>query len=309
MRRLWTGSGRWIAAALLCAVALNAQSAKADPAAFEPPEPVRIEGYDGHAMEPFLSRDGRLLFFNSRNRPGDQTDIHVADAVSPLLFRYRGPLAGANSEAIDGVPSLDHAGRFYFVSPRAYDAEKRTLWTGVFDGRALRDARLLGGDVSKARAPWLTMDAEISADGHTLYFTDNRWRWPIGGIGSSDIRIARLRADGAFHRPAEAEAMFAAVNTDALEFAPATTPDELTLYFTRAARAALERGDPDGFGLYVAERARRDQPFGSPMRIRAARGYVEAPTVTPDGCALYFHQLQGARFEIMRMRRSTCPSN
>jgi hypothetical protein len=30
---------------------------------------VSITGYDDHAMEPFITRDGAALFWNSRNAP------------------------------------------------------------------------------------------------------------------------------------------------------------------------------------------------------------------------------------------------
>jgi hypothetical protein len=37
--------------------------------AFQTPEDVSIAGYDGEAMEPFLTRDRRYLLFNNRNEP------------------------------------------------------------------------------------------------------------------------------------------------------------------------------------------------------------------------------------------------
>lgn len=40
--------------------------------AFADPERVTIQGYDGDAMEPFLSRDGRFLLFNNRNDPPEK---------------------------------------------------------------------------------------------------------------------------------------------------------------------------------------------------------------------------------------------
>jgi hypothetical protein len=45
-------------------------------AAFENPQPVTVTGYSGDLMEPFLSRDGQILFFNNRNPPAEQTDLH-----------------------------------------------------------------------------------------------------------------------------------------------------------------------------------------------------------------------------------------
>lgn len=74
---------------------------------FADPEPVRIEDYDDGAMEPFLSRDDRLLFFNDSNAPGANTDIHRATRLGPNRFRHEGRVVGANSDRLDGVPSMN----------------------------------------------------------------------------------------------------------------------------------------------------------------------------------------------------------
>jgi hypothetical protein len=285
---------------------LTTQPGGGGPGDFERPRPVEINGYAGHAMEPFLSRDGAVLFFNSRNRPEDQTDLHVAHRIDDFRFEYAGPLDGANSPALDGVPSLDSHGKFYFVSPRDYDVTRNTLWRGVFENGAVEAVEPVPGGLSPNALLRLNMDAEISASGERLYYTFNRWRLFGGGIASSNIHVAFRADDGGFHPAADSEALFAAVNTAKLEFAPATTPDELTLYFTRVDRRALQRGEADGFGIFVATRPDRDAPFGPPERIAAIEGYVEAPTISPDGCLLYFHKLVDDRFVIQAARRSAC---
>jgi hypothetical protein len=61
-------------------------------------------------MEPYLTRDGRYLLFNSSNAPGVDTDLHVARVVDELTFAYQGPIRGANSPVLDGVPTLDDRG-------------------------------------------------------------------------------------------------------------------------------------------------------------------------------------------------------
>src|SRR5262245_8811408 len=48
--------------------------------------PVSIEGYDGEAMEPFLTRDGRYLFFNSRNDTND-TNLYFARRKDDATFK------------------------------------------------------------------------------------------------------------------------------------------------------------------------------------------------------------------------------
>lgn len=289
-----------------CAFAFAAVAAAVGPADFDAPVAVEIVGYDDHAMEPFVSRDGAWLFFNNRNQPTDQTDLHVASRIDARRFRYIGPLEGANSDELDGVPSMDEEGRFYFISPRAYDETRNTLWRGRFAAGAVSGVEQLEGDASRNRPLWLNMDAEISADGRTLYFVENRWRLLGRGPRSSDILVARRDDSGAFLRLPDAEKILERINTDLLEFAPAVSADERTLYFTRVDRDALRQGAEEGFGIFVATRGSRDVPFGPPQRIDAINGYVEAPSVSPDGCALYFHRLEDGIFRIRMARRSGC---
>lgn len=71
------------------------------------PQPVSIEGYDGSAMEPFISPDGHYLFFNNENDPAVNTNLHFAERIGKLSFRYLGELPGVNSHVLDAAPSLD----------------------------------------------------------------------------------------------------------------------------------------------------------------------------------------------------------
>lgn len=264
---------------------------------FGAPQPVAIDGYNGHAMEPFISRDGGALFFNSRNGPRDQTDIFWAERIDDLHFRFRGPVPGANSSDLDGVPSLARDGTFAFVSTRAYEARHATLWTAVWNGRALT-ALSLQSELSPGPPPWFNMDAELSAEGAHLYFTDGQWA--PGIPRSSDLRLA-VRANGAWRRAARADALFARINTDALEYAPATSADEHELYFTRLTRAWLA---PPRLEIMVATRQDTNAAFSAPARITSITGFVEAPTVAPDG-AIYFHlKRSDGLHRIMRAPRN-----
>src|SRR5258706_3162926 len=84
------------------------------PVVWSQPQPVRIEGYTGDAMEPFLSRDGAFLFFNTRNDPKVDTDIHFARRKDDLTFVHQGVLKGTQSKGLDGVPTMSRDGRFCF---------------------------------------------------------------------------------------------------------------------------------------------------------------------------------------------------
>jgi hypothetical protein len=70
------------AAALLLAAAIGgcgpSAAGSAPPAEFRNARRVVISGYEGSAMEPYISCDGRYLFFNNRNEPAEQTDLQLA---------------------------------------------------------------------------------------------------------------------------------------------------------------------------------------------------------------------------------------
>ncbi|MBV1900319.1 MAG: hypothetical protein KUG56_01470, partial [Kordiimonadaceae bacterium] len=224
----------------LCIAMAGYGAANAGPADFSKPQTVKIQGYNGHAMEPFISRDGSLLFFNNRNQSSDQTDIYLAKRVSDLQFIFVGPLHGANSQALDGVPSMDRQGNFYFISTRQYNQTANTLWQGQLrpPGRII-NLKPLAGNVSLYRALSLNIDAEVSSDGKSLYFTENLWDRSVGGLKTSNIFLARKNRSGRFFRVVNAKALFKNINSNLLEFAPAITADELTLYFTRVNKKSV----------------------------------------------------------------------
>jgi len=270
-------------------------------------ERVSVAGYDGHLMEPFLTRDGKILFFNNRNEPAEETDLHYAVAREDGGFDYQGLVKGANSAALDGVASLDRGGRFYFTSTRSYDQTRATLYSGVFKDGEVRDVALIGGEVSKNKLLRLNMDSEISADGERLYFTDNKWRLFGGGIKTSNLTVAERRGDE-FYRIGNGRKIFEKINTKMLEYAASLTADELTLFFSRAGLKKIRRKDASGFQILTAVRAARDAPFGEPALIAAATGYVEAPTVSPDGCTLFYHRMDDGVFRLYKLTREDCPA-
>ena len=264
-----------------------------DTSGFADAQPVAIVGYLGDAMEPFLPPDGRHLLFNDSNAPGRDTNLHVARRVDGLTFAYRGALAGANSTALDGVASVDRKGRLVFVSTRSYGTTLSTLYEGRFAaGRATR-IKLLGG-ISRREPGWVNFDAEISADGATLYFVDGFF-----GAGAvperADIVVARKVGSG-FARLANSAELLAEVNSEALEYAPCTSADQRELFFTRLDAGGVPR-------ILRATRQSRGEPFGPPELVAAAEGFVEAPTLSPDGTALYFHRLDDGVFRIFRATR------
>lgn len=261
---------------------------------FSAPERVEVVGYAGDVMEPFISRDGRHLLFNDSNAPGRNTELHVAARIDDATFDYLGPLAGANSPALDAVASLDRDGRLVFVSSRSYGRTLSTLYEGRFDEGEVTGVRLLVG-VSRRLPGRVNFDAELSADGATLYFVDGRLGAAPPPV-EADLVIARKRGDG-FQRLEDSDALLTAVNTAALEYAPAISPDGLELFFTRLDR---EDGAPR---ILRAVRASPEEPFGPPEPVRAVAGFVEAPALSPDGRSLYYHRRESGGFALYRVTR------
>jgi hypothetical protein len=277
------------------AAAPAAEPCRAPPSGeFRNPEPVAIRGYDGEAMEPFLSRDGKLLFFNNRNEPAERTDLHWATAVDALTFQYRGLVDGANSTALDGVPTMDSAGRFCFVSTRSYRATRDTVHCGRFEAGKLRDARAVPG-LRSPRLGQLIFDVELAADGEALVFADGTFS---GGPVPDTARLGFAhRQGGDFVRAGES--LLAAANAEGRNYAPALSRDGCELFFTRLTGF---------FPFYAATiwrsvRRSPEAPFEAPERIRAIESFTEGPTISPDGHALYYHARRDGRFRLFRVTR------
>ena len=264
-------------------------------AEFGLPERVEVSGYDGDAMEPFVTPDGRYLLFNNRNDPATNTDLFFAVNVGDDTFAFRGALRGANSAALDAVASADRDGDLFFVSTRSYATTLSTLYRGRLDDGGVTGVELVGG-VSPLLPGWVNFDAAINADGSTLYVVDGQYD---GGTTprTADIVIAR-RVGARFRRLPASGNILRAVNTDALEYAPAVSADGVELFFTRLARGETSPA------IYRAVRAQPGQPFGPPLRVAAIDGFAEAPALSPDELSLYYHALEGGRFVILRSRRA-----
>jgi hypothetical protein len=263
---------------------------------FRDPQPVDIVGYDGDAMEPFLSRDDQYLFFNNSNAPGVDTNLHYAMRVDDLTFQYMGEMVNANSDVLDAVPSMDAAGNLYFVSLRDYGDTLMSIYRGQFvDGQVVGIEPVAG--VSEERLWYVNFDVEVSADGETLYFVDGRFRKNEHIPREANFVMAVNQGEG-FERSAANEDIFQNINTDALEYAAAISADELEFFFTR-----LEQDLSSPPEIYRAARSSTQEPFGQPEKVSSITGFVEAASLSSDGGSLYYHKKENDRFVIYRVVR------
>ena len=264
--------------------------------AFANPELITINGFNDHAMEPFVSRDGTYLFFNNFV---PQKDLFYATFIDATTCEFHGAIDVLNTPAVEGAPSMDSANRFYYVGtsnytpPLAYD----TLFVGTWNGSTVTGAAPLTG-LAIPTPGLLNFDIEVSPDGATVYFNDGDFSGGNGFPDRASIAIAHDSGSGFIRDPASATIM-ADVNTEELEYAPCISSDGLEFFFTRLKLATLETA------IYRTSRARLGDPFEVPQLVSAISGFVEGPTLSPDEQSLYYHKRNETtgQFEIYRVTR------
>ncbi len=265
--------------------------------AFGPPTPVQVTGYSGHIMEPFISRDGSLLFFNNLNAAPENTNLHWATKTNDSMFAYQGEIFGVNTPELEGVPTMDTMGNFYFVSIRSYTTTLSTIYQGRFNNGVVTDVRIADG-LSLLQPGQLNFDVEISADGQTVYFVDGTF-----GSGpvplTSDLVMARKTNTG-FERLPNSAALMQNINTDALEYAACISADQLEFYFTRLSLPVTASSEPI---ILRSSRAHVNEPFGPPVRIATITGFVEATTIAPDQRSLYYHKKENGQHVLYRVSK------
>ncbi len=259
-------------------------------------QPVIISGYDGQAMEPALTADGKILFFNNENDASAQTDLHFAKRTGDMTFEYAGKLTAINSDKLDAIPSIDANGRFYFTSLRSYADTFQSLYTGTFNGREVVDLRVVRGDITPKAAGEINMDAAVSFDGHNLYITRARFAEGSAVPKEADLMLATIDGYGAFRIDPSSFATLINVNSDALEYAPAVSDDGLELYFTRAVEGDVPR-------LMVATRTATTRPFDTPKALAMIDGFAEAPAIPRDGREMFFHKKIDGKYSLFRSLR------
>jgi hypothetical protein len=288
-----------LASAIILLTACEKKEATPSPLLhFEGSQKVTVTGYTDHLMEPFLSRDGRILMFNNSNDPSVNTNLHWATRVNDSTFEYKGEINGVNTTSLEGVPTMDMDGNLFFVSTRDYDQTLASLYQGSFDNGTVINLMQVP-NISKYQGGWLNFDVEVDSSGETLYFVDGRFD-QSGGPYEADIVIAQ-KQNGEFQRLSNSDELLANVNTEALEYAACISADNLELYFTRVAVPFTASSTPE---IFVATRVNINDPFRAPIKMESMSGFVEAATISPDGEILYYHKKESdGKFSLYLTRR------
>ncbi len=245
---------------------------------------VQIIGYDSDVMEAFLSRDGKYLFFNSESHDVGDKNIYYATKIDAYTFQFLGQVGNVNTSAVDGVPTMDEGGNFYYLSTHAYGPGNLvSIFSGKFEDGVVKNVRPVSG-ISLNQPGWLNMDTEISADGHTLYATQT-WFGDGSPPTKSHFFYAR-KIDDRFIPQDDSPKIFKHINKDKVVYGATISKDELEILYTRMVR----KNKAIKVESLRAARKDRNSPFGRPKIIKSITGFAEAPAFSHDGQLIYYHK-------------------
>ncbi len=266
-------------------------------------------------MEPKVSSDQVVLFFN--DKPGDDTqmNIHYAVKQSSGRYQYVGTLPGTVAvNSLDGVPAVDQNGNFYFTSLRNYTSTFQTLFSGqitVTGPGSLQVNSVVPADqnVSARTNGVVDMDMDVSWDG--AWAVLSRARFSGQNYPDSSRLILAQVSGRQLTNDSQSENILAKVNSltnsSCRLYAPSLSADLKELYFTILEPQAGSSSNFN-FAIAVAKRLTTTAAFSTPQKISAISGQaVEGPatTLNDGGKTLFFHQFdpQSSKFKIYKVTR------
>jgi Tol biopolymer transport system component len=175
-------------------------------------------------IDPFITPDGKQLFFES-NRPPEGTgeagktfDIYVLDRRSDGRWSKPRPMHGVNSQSNEVFATAARNGNLYFSSNREGGKGKVDIYVAKKTAKGYQEPKGLVG----INTPDNDDNPLIAPDESFLIFARHVSE-------HNDLFISFRDGD---HWSA-GESIGASVNTDDDEYAPAFSPDQKLLYFTR----------------------------------------------------------------------------
>ncbi len=284
---------------------------------FGNPRPVPIDnlptGYGGTTIsteEPFISRDGRFLFFNTWEKENNK-DLHYAEWKNGRWL-YRGEIGpGVNSaKEVEGNPTMDAENNFFYIDSETDTMARRAIFRPSTGSIAnLRDEHGIPERIVKPFKHLIgNIGVEVSADGDYLYFSRATWKmffFKLGPFQDSDLLFARRQNGRYVFDETEAMRIMQNINTPDMEYAASISGDGLELFFTRTSLTDIKEAGALHSQIMHATRSRLDQPFSQPQTIDAiGKGnFVEGPSIGPHGKDLYYHKREGEKFKLYKVTR------
>lgn len=260
--------------------------------------------------EPFISRDGKHLFFNTAHSENNK-DLHYASR-SGLDWVYSGETGPNLNDEIEvqGNPTMDSSGNFFYIDSGA----EHMVFRGVFSAETgnLEDVSEFTSVPKRVIDPvksTLTgnMGVEISKDGAYIFFSRAVWKFEGNKVititGSNLKLIIRVNGKYVFNEN-ESFKMMKNINTSDLEYAASISSDGLELFFTRLLVSDLESGIFRSRIMY-SSRDNINSPFKQAELVKSigVDDFVEGPAITDDGRELYYHKKVGEKFRLFKVKR------
>ena len=209
---------------------LHIYHSRMEQGSWQPASPVNFSSPQWSDLDPFVSVDGKRMFFvSTRPAPGKDSSKRDMDIwVSDLRGNDWGEpqwIAEVNSTAKEGSPSLDRKNNLYFFSDRGNAANQNAIYVshwrnGHFSAPEKLDAQINAGPSDTS--PW------IAPNGNSLLFYSTR----PGGNGQADLYVS-FSNDGHW---SVARNLGSTVNTSDFEYNPSVSRDGRTLYFGRGGK-------------------------------------------------------------------------
>jgi len=240
-----------------------------------------------HDKSPFLSFDGRTLYFSREYEAGGYF-ARMFQATRPSLSCPFGvvteiaSLTDSRGHVTCPWVSADNLRMYY------YSTSGMTRWLRMSQ-RGTADAPWPpGAYVSELNALGSVANPTLTEDELTIVFSGY---WLSGGRGEWDLWMATR--PNRYSRFGNVKNLWM-LNTVSSDMHPSITPDGLTLYF------ASNRNDR--FQIFRACRDSRDSQFGRVEHVATldtAEGYSAYPSISADGTTLYFgSQRDGSSMDI-----------
>jgi Tol biopolymer transport system component len=205
-------------------------------------EPVGFSGDPWQDLDPFVSPDGKRIFFiSTRPAPGTTADakpnmdIWYADRKAAGWGEPK-HVANVSSEFKEGTPVVTRDGTMYFFSDREAPGKINNIYVSKLVKSEYQPPLKLSSEINSGLSDTSPF---ISPDGKTLLFYSQR----DGGEGKADLYVSFLQK-GAWEKPVN---LGKQVNTAAFEYNPVTSRDGRTLFFGRDRR--LQQIDLSALGI------------------------------------------------------------
>jgi hypothetical protein len=260
-----------------------------DPAMVEEVTPLSSAGNE---RDPWISPDGRQMYFTRDLDGSGKYDVYTATRTATADWSDQGPVLNLNSLDDDEHPALTsdltslalstnrNAPRFHIV------IAIRPSTTTSFASPDEQHLASVNADAANH------YDPVLSGDGLRLYLAED-----TGPGGRHEIKVAT--------RPDITSDFTLPMNVDGVNSpttgvgSPTLSDDERVMVLTETLTTTT------ALDLYYATRTSAMTGFGTPMKIMPiSTSFIEAnPTLSRDGCELYFDSNRnGGRFHLFRAR-------